>query len=97
MASDASCVLDTDKRFATRSLRLAPRKPEAPRPTTWTDDDGKNIAAKIARAGKKLTLTFDERAAPAFGDFVERGCRNSTTIHARDAPMNNVARLAASE
>lgn len=62
-------ALDTDKRFETLAAGLR-KKAQRARAETWSAKDGTH-AAKIARAGKKLTLTFDDRVAPQFGDFVK--------------------------
>ena len=69
VASDRFVRATSDERFAIAFAALAPRKPKAPRPTTWTDDDGKKIV-KIERRADRVTLALDEKAAPAFGDFV---------------------------
>lgn len=42
---------------------------------TWAAHDGTH-AAKILRSGKKVTLTFDDRVAPRFGDFVRERLQN---------------------
>jgi ParB family chromosome partitioning protein len=60
--------LDTDKRFEALYDGLRVRETRA-RPETWSAEDGTR-AARVMRTGKKLTLTFDDRAAPQFGDFV---------------------------
>ena len=59
---------DTDKRFEALADGLREKSSRA-RAETWSAKDGTH-AAKVSRAGKKLTLTFDDRAAPRFGDFV---------------------------
>ena len=69
VASDRFVRATSDERFAITFAALAPRKPKAPRPTTWIDDDGKKIV-KIERHADRVTLALDEKAAPAFGDFV---------------------------
>src|SRR5260370_33096406 len=69
VASDRFVCATSDERFAITFAALAPRKPKAPRPTTWTDDDGKKIV-KIERRADRVTLALDEKAAPACGDFV---------------------------
>jgi ParB family transcriptional regulator, chromosome partitioning protein len=61
-------ALDTDKRFETLADGLREKTSRA-RAETWSAKDGTH-AAKVSRAGKKLTLTFDDRVAPRFGDFV---------------------------
>jgi ParB family chromosome partitioning protein len=69
VASDRFVRATSDERFAITFAALAPRKPKVPRPTTWTDNDGKKIV-KIERHADRVTLALDEKAAPAFGDFV---------------------------
>lgn len=70
MAKDAAlAAIDTDKRFETLIAGLRKKATRA-RAETWSAKDGTH-AAKIARVGKKLTLTFDDRVAPQFGDFVK--------------------------
>jgi ParB family chromosome partitioning protein len=70
MAKDpAFAAMDTDKRFETLNAGLRKKATRA-RAETWSAKDGTH-AAKVARAGKKLTLTFDDRVAPKFGDFVK--------------------------
>ena len=63
-------ALDTDKRFETIAGALREKASRA-RAETWAANDGTH-AARISRAGKKLTLTFDDRVAPQFGEFVRR-------------------------
>ncbi|WP_338825505.1 plasmid partitioning protein RepB (plasmid) [Bradyrhizobium septentrionale] len=61
-------ALDTDKRFESLFAGLRQKAARA-RAETWSAADGTH-AAKVARQGRKLTLTFDDRVAPNFGDFV---------------------------
>ncbi|MDQ8727502.1 plasmid partitioning protein RepB [Bradyrhizobium sp. LHD-71] len=61
-------TLDTDKRFEALATGLR-KKASRAKAETWAAKDGTH-AAKVARVGKKLTLTFDDRVAPNFGDFV---------------------------
>lgn len=61
-------TLNTDKRFETLAAGVREQTTRA-RAEAWTAADGTH-AAKISRAGKKLALTFDDRVAPKFGDFV---------------------------
>jgi ParB family chromosome partitioning protein len=63
-------TLGSDKRFEALTAGLRTKTSRA-RAETWAADDGTH-AAKIARAGKKLTLTFDDRVAPKFGEFVRQ-------------------------
>lgn len=60
--------LPTDSRFEflVSSLRTRPVRPGA---EVWSAADG-TVAAKISRNGKKLSLVFDDRATPQFGEFV---------------------------
>lgn len=60
---------ESDKRFEALVAALKIKTTRA-RPESWTADDGTH-AAKVMRAGKKMTLTFDDRVAPQFGDFVK--------------------------
>lgn len=60
--------LDTDKRFEKLMAGLRAKTTRAGA-ETWTAADGTH-AAKVSRSGKKLSLTFDDRVAPEFGDFV---------------------------
>ena len=60
--------LDTDKRFEALYDGLRVREARA-RSETWSAEDGTH-AARVMRSGKKLTLTFDDRVAPQFGDFI---------------------------
>ncbi len=62
-------ALDTDKRFEVLADGLREKTSRA-RAETWSAQDGTH-AAKVSRAGRRLTLTFDDRVAPRFGDFVK--------------------------
>jgi ParB family chromosome partitioning protein len=58
----------SDRRFET--LHAALRADAArSRPEQWTAPDGAR-AARIMRGGGRLTLSFDHKAAPEFGEFV---------------------------
>ncbi|MFM9974643.1 MAG: plasmid partitioning protein RepB [Beijerinckiaceae bacterium] len=61
-------LLETDKRFEALYNRLQSKSFRS-RPDPWSAKDGTR-AAKILRTGNKLTVTFDDRVAPAFGEFV---------------------------
>ena len=61
--------LETDKRFE-HMLAALRQKANRAAPEHWNAGDGTR-AARIARAGRKVTLTFDDRVTPAFGDFVK--------------------------
>ncbi|QXX76651.1 plasmid partitioning protein RepB [Methylovirgula sp. HY1] len=69
VAAAAFLEMDTDKRFEAVYCGLH-EKPLRSRAESWSAEDGTR-AARVSRAGKKLTLTFDDRVAPAFGDFVK--------------------------
>lgn len=60
--------LESDKRFESvvSALKTSPTRS---RPETWSAADGTH-AARVMRSGKKTTVTFDDRVAPRFGDFV---------------------------
>jgi len=62
-------VHDSDKRFEVLVAALRSKGVRA-RAETWAAKDGTH-AAKIMRTGKKVTLMFDDRVAPRFGDFVK--------------------------
>lgn len=66
--TDGFLDLESDKRFelVMSALRTATTRA---RPETWFAADGTH-AARVMRSGKKTTLTFDDRVAPRFGDFV---------------------------
>jgi ParB family chromosome partitioning protein len=59
---------ESDKRFEILAAALRV-KTDHQRAETWTAADGTH-AAKLMRSGKRMTLTFDDRMAPQFGDFV---------------------------
>lgn len=59
---------ESDKRFESLVAALRTRVTRA-RAETWSAADG-TLAAKVMRSGKKLSLTFDDRVAPQFGEFV---------------------------
>ncbi len=68
VAEAAFLLLDTDKRFESLHTRLR-AKADRSRPESWSAKDGTR-AARLSRSGNRLTMTFDDRVAPAFGDFV---------------------------
>jgi ParB family transcriptional regulator, chromosome partitioning protein len=59
----------SDDRFGILFAALTPRRPKTPRPTVWTGDDGKKVV-RIERSPDRTTLVVDDKAAPAFGEFV---------------------------
>jgi ParB family chromosome partitioning protein len=58
----------SDKRFQILFDALAPEG-DPRSPASWTDEAGRQIAT-IDRSGSRFTLSFDEKAAPAFGEFL---------------------------
>jgi ParB family transcriptional regulator, chromosome partitioning protein len=69
LSSDPFLAASTDDRFSMVLSAVTVRPAKAIKATTWTADDGKKIA-KVERARDRFILALDERAAPAFGDFV---------------------------
>jgi ParB family chromosome partitioning protein len=69
-AGPAFAALETDARFESlmRSLRAQSARSRA---EIWISSDGTH-AARVSRTGKKLTLVFDDRVAPRFGDFIRQ-------------------------
>jgi ParB family chromosome partitioning protein len=68
IANAAFGELESDKRF--ERLYATVREPAArPSAEPWSATDGTRLV-RIQRADKKLTLAFDQRVAPAFGEFV---------------------------
>ena len=61
-------ALVSDKRFEAL-IRDIKTKPTRARAETWSTTDGTH-AARISRGGKRLTMVFDDRTAPKFGDYV---------------------------
>jgi ParB family chromosome partitioning protein len=66
--SPAFGAMDTDRRFEAVAAGVRASVTRT-RGEAWTAADGTQ-AAKVSRSGKKLTLSFDDRVAPKFGDFV---------------------------
>ncbi|GLK74274.1 plasmid partitioning protein RepB [Ancylobacter dichloromethanicus] len=60
--------LESDKRFESIVSAIRTTATRS-RPEPWSATDGTH-AARVMRNGKKTTLTFDDRVAPRFGDFV---------------------------
>lgn len=59
---------ESDKRFEILAAALRTKSDRAGA-EVWAAADGTQ-AAKVMRSGKKMTLTFDDRTAPQFGDYV---------------------------
>jgi len=68
VAETSFAALDTDRRFEALHSQLR-EKVHLNRPETWTASDGTR-AAKVLRSGKRFSMTFDDRVAPEFGEFV---------------------------
>lgn len=58
----------SDQRFEALMSALRTKASRA-RAETWSSDDGTH-AAKVTRSGRKLTVIFDDRVTPHFGEFV---------------------------
>jgi ParB family transcriptional regulator, chromosome partitioning protein len=69
VAEAGFAALGTDARFE-RLIRSLRSRPQRARAEPWVSDDGTH-AARVSRSGRRLTLTFDDRVAPRFGDFVQ--------------------------
>ena len=69
VAMPSFAQLGTDKRFEALYDELRVKSERGPDRKSWSAEDGTR-AARVIRTGKKLTLTFDDRVAPQFGDFV---------------------------
>lgn len=68
VAATSFATMDTDKRFEALHGKLREKSQRTPA-ETWSAADGTR-AARVSRSGKKLTLIFDDRIAPAFGEFI---------------------------
>jgi ParB family transcriptional regulator, chromosome partitioning protein len=64
-------MLATDQRFSKvlEALRSPAERGKAPE--IWLAKDGRKVA-RVQRGSERLVLAFDEKVAPAFGDFVLR-------------------------
>ncbi|WP_342364363.1 plasmid partitioning protein RepB [Terrarubrum flagellatum] len=71
VGTESFAALDTDKRFEAVLAGLREKKVVRVQPESWSASDGVR-AAKITKADDKLTLIFDDKTAPRFGDFVRR-------------------------
>lgn len=61
--------LDSDKRFEALLSDIKTR-PARVQSENWSTADGTQ-AARISRGSKRLTMVFDDRTAPKFGDYVK--------------------------
>jgi ParB family transcriptional regulator, chromosome partitioning protein len=67
--SDRFRRADSDTRFAMAFAALSNPGTQKPKPAVWSARDGRAIA-RVERTSDRFVLSVDERAAPAFGDFV---------------------------
>lgn len=68
--TEAFAAPDSDQRFEKLARALRTKPAARPQRETWVLKDGTH-AATIARNGSQLSLIFDDRAAPDFGNFVK--------------------------
>ena len=61
-------VLNSDKRFETLVSELK-SKPSRAQAENWSASDG-TLAARVSRGDRRMTLVFDDRTAPKFGEYV---------------------------
>lgn len=64
-------ALDSDQRFAKLLGVLRSPAEQKKAPQMWIAKDGRKVA-RIQRGAERLVLAFDEKVAPAFGDYVLR-------------------------
>jgi ParB family chromosome partitioning protein len=62
-------VMDSDRRFELLYKSLSPKRATS-EPEVWKAEDGTQVA-RVSRGSTKLSMTFDNRVAPDFGDFVK--------------------------
>lgn len=63
--------LDSDQRFARLLGVLRPAIDHKKAQEMWVAKDGRNVA-RVQRGTERVVLAFDEKVAPAFGDYVLR-------------------------
>jgi ParB family chromosome partitioning protein len=68
--TEKASALDTDKRFAALMDALRERV-ETPKAETCVADDGTRIAT-VRRTTRNISLQFDDRIAPQFGNYVHK-------------------------
>jgi ParB family chromosome partitioning protein len=78
---------DSDSRFAQFDAALRRRQPEA-ETKRWRSPGGE-ASASIKRAGHRMTLVLDQKAAPGFGDFIVRALPELYRRHAEEAEGKN--------
>ena len=64
-------ALDSDQRFARLLSVLRSPAEQKKTPEMWVAKDGRKVA-RVQRGAERLVLAFDEKVAPAFGDYVLR-------------------------
>lgn len=70
LAEAAFAAASSDERFVRLLAALSPRPAQTRRATeTWTAPDGEKVV-RVERGKTRVTLTIDERIAPAFGEYV---------------------------
>jgi ParB family transcriptional regulator, chromosome partitioning protein len=84
--------LDSDRRFARLLGGLRSPAERKTDPEIWVARDGRKVA-RVQRGAERLVLAFDERVAPAFGDFVLRELDSLLSAYERslDAPREDKA------
>lgn len=70
MNTEAFLTADSDTRFAiVFRIATTQRKSAAPKPGSWNTPSGKR-GARIQKGNGKISVIFDERQVPEFGNFV---------------------------
>lgn len=62
-------ALETDERFTSAFVTIAPKRPSTARMKVWKAKDGKK-AARYRVDARATTIVLDRKAAPEFGEFV---------------------------
>ncbi|MDF2119285.1 plasmid partitioning protein RepB [Roseiarcaceae bacterium H3SJ34-1] len=62
-------AMDSDQRFEFLHKSLSPKRPQSEQ-EVWSAKDGTKVA-RLSRGSTKISMTFDNRVAPDFGDFVK--------------------------
>jgi ParB family transcriptional regulator, chromosome partitioning protein len=69
IAGESFLSASSDGRFLLLLRALSDRRSSDKKTEIWTADDGTKVA-RIERTADRINLAVDEKAAPAFGDFV---------------------------
>lgn len=77
-------ALDSDKRFLNVYDGLRAKNTRS-RPEFWNASDGTR-ATQIAKNGKRMTLSFDDRVAPEFGNFVRSRLQDLYDAYKKERP-----------